>query len=247
MNANRGGRRGAEPQHRLHLTALRTDTGHEQGKAGSDATDSLELGRGGGPNHEAHRAAGSPRGRAPRDPGVERLGRGTAGRICRHLEALQFARARIRSPAQYIYETIAAANERLDRLRPEIRIGGDGVGAEYVVERHGLAGGRGADVPALRVGHERDVGRHPAPQPFQGRDPGRPERLEEGQVRLHGRGERHSGIEKNLTEPLYALESGGEALGQRFRLGINPKAQDGTDLTGPHGEPLEVVVHGSEG
>ena len=60
--------------------------------------------------------------------------------------------------------------------------------------------------PRLRVGDHRDVGRDRRPEPLEGGQAGRPERLEERQVRLDGRGVRGGGLEDERGEPLDARE-----------------------------------------
>ena len=162
--------------------------------------------------------------RPPGHPGVEWLGRGAQRRVRSHFQALQLARARVRRAAEQIREAVAARDERRDRLRPQVRVGRDRVEAQDVVQGHGLAGGGGADVAALGVGHERHVRRHATAQPLQGRHAGRPERLEEGQVRLDGRGIRQRRIDQHLAEPLDAGEVRGKALGQRLRRRIDAQA-----------------------
>ena len=82
--------------------------------------------------------------------------------------------------------------------------------------------------PRLRVGDDRDVGRDACPQPLQGRDPGRAERLEEGEVRLD-RGAARAAPPRgrsaaNRSTPARSREKPGR---QRGRVRVQAEAQDG--------------------
>ena len=103
-----------------------------------------------------------------------------------------------------------------------------------------------ADVAALRVGDERDVGRDEGPQPLERGDARRPERLEEREVGLHRGGAREGRLEQQPREALDAAERRGKAGGQRRRVRVDPEAQHGPYRGGPRRQPLEVRRRGHE-
>ena len=176
-------------QHRLDRAALGADTGDEERQAGRDRADRADLGRGRGSDHETHRPARSPLHRSPGDPRPEWLGGSLDPRVWRDDEVLEFAGAGVGGPAQDVGEAVGPLEERRDRLGAEVRADGHGVGAEPVEQGDRLAGRRRPDVAPLGVDDDRHVGRQRRPQALQRGHALRPERLEEREVRLDGRGE----------------------------------------------------------
>jgi hypothetical protein len=144
-------------KHRIDVTALRADPRHEERQARGNGTDRLDLLGRRGTDHEPDRLAGAPARNTASDAGVEWLLGRLAGRVRGHAQSLELAGARVRGPAQDVGEAIEPLQQRGDGLRPEVRADRDGVGAETVEQRHGLACGRGADVPALGVHHHGHV------------------------------------------------------------------------------------------
>jgi len=176
------GRRGGGPigENGRLVTALGADARHEEREAGRDRPDLAQLPPCGRPDDEADRPARSPYGRSPGHPGVERLGREAGRFLLGDLESLQLARARVRRSAQDVGEAIRPGKERRDGLLAEVWADRDRVGAQAVEQGDRLAGGRRADVAALRVHHDRDLGRDLRAESLEGGDAGGAERLEEG-------------------------------------------------------------------
>ena len=144
-------------------------------------------------------------------------------------------------------DTAAAhrAEERLDRVAAEPRVDRQRVGARRLALEVGVGirARRRADVAALAVGDDQQPG---APgvgaDLVEGRHPGRPERLEEGELRLHGDGVRRDRVDQAAAEAgdvaaqldrhqvdvrvepddelrMLALDLGGEPVGEGGRRG----------------------------
>ena len=95
---------------------------------------------------------------------------------------------------------------------------------EAIEQGHGLAGRGRADVAALRVGDEREVVRQRGPDPLEGRDAGRAERLEEREVGFDGRGVRACGLdEQRRRTPRHRATSGENPAGSPAGSGSIPR------------------------
>ncbi len=88
------------------------------------------------------------------------------------------------------------------------------------------------------------VRRNGRPDPLEGGDPGRAERLEEGEVRLDRGGIRGGGLEQQTGRTRSIPASRGrEARRQGARIRVEAEAQDGADGGRPGCQALEVGRH----
>ena len=129
--------------------------GTRKGSPGAAARICASSARRRGTHDEAHvaRASAAHSDRAPRRHGRRAASPSANGQV------LKLRRARIRGAAEHVDEAVVALEQRCEGIAAEVWVGGDGVGAERVEERHCLARDGCADVSALGVGDERDVGR----------------------------------------------------------------------------------------
>ena len=87
---------------------------------------------------------------APRHAQVERLAAG--------FQELQVRTARVGGAAQHDHAAVRPGEIGFDRVRAHVGADGDGIGAVALEGLGGVLFGRGADVAALGVQHQRDVG-----------------------------------------------------------------------------------------
>ena len=225
---------------RGRFPALRSDPGHEEREVRGHCPDRREFGRRGGPDDETDGPAGPPGRRPAGDAQMQRLRGRVDGRIGRDHEVLEFAGTGIGRAAQDVGEPVRAADERGHGLGTEIRIDGHGVRPKHIEQGGGLARGRAADVAALRVRHHQESARPRQPDPLEGGDPRGPEGLEEGEIRLDGRGVWSRGFGDQRREPLQAAKVAREPRRESLRIGVEPEAQDGPDRGRPSGQPVQV-------
>ena len=114
----------------------------------------------------------APSRRPPGDAGVERLGRVPGVVVRSHGQALELGRAGVGGPAQDVREAVCPVEQWGHRLLAEIRVDGDRVGPEAVVQGDRLTRRGRADVATLRVHHDRESGRDRGPDQFEGGIPG---------------------------------------------------------------------------
>ncbi len=156
-----GGARGhrAMTQRGIGVTTLGPDTRHQERQARRDGAHHGHLLGSRGADHQAHGAGvACPAVGQTRHSERQGLSRRTGDRIGRDLQALELERARIGRPAQQVYEAVGAVEQRRDGLRPQVRARGHGVRIQRVIERDRVLGSRRADVAALGVRDERQVG-----------------------------------------------------------------------------------------
>ena len=170
---------------RVRLAALGADAGDQERQAGHDRPDRRRARPG--------RCAPTTRPTVPPGPQVaarratrtvERLGREARVGVRGDHEVLELPRPGVRGAAEDVGEAVGSIDERRDRLGAEVRVDRDRVGAETVEQGDRLARGGRPDVAALRVGEDGQVRRETRADPLEGGHPGRPERLEEREVRL---------------------------------------------------------------
>ena len=92
----------------------------------------------------------------------------------------------------------------------------------------------------LASSDDRDLRRDPRPDPLEGGQPGRPESLVEGQVRLDRRGERPGGLDQQAGEPLDPGDVRREAGRELTRIRVEAEAQDRAHGSRPGRQPVEV-------
>ena len=214
--------------------------GYEEAEPGCHGPDRLELGRGGRTDDQPDRPAGPPGRHVACHAQVERLGRGAPGRVGGDFEVLEFAGIGVRRPAQDVRVAVRPFDQWRNGPAAEVRADGHGIRAQPVEQRARVVLGRQADVAALGIDDDGQIGRDRRPDPFEGRQSSRPMRLIERDIGLD-RGSIWSGsLHDEPGKPLDAGQVSREAVGQRGWIGIQTETQHAADRLTPRGQPLEV-------